>query len=172
MEREELKRRLEGKLDEYQLKSDEPLRYEYVDGYEKETVIVTSEVNRYGVTKYLMTIEYFKRDNEIPNPSACHECNESCIFYNEEFQECIITEDNIDNWIKQHENKKHLKVDNGVTKIDIHNKAIDEVCCVNITHTHLYRGVVIDIETYSLEQLEAILELRDILRNLYIRGKF
>jgi len=144
------------------------ISYEYNDAYEHERIEIERETNKYGVTQYKLRIEYYHRDNEITNPIVCgqhcYDC-EGCTYYQN--GECTRSESDIRSEINDWENRKRIRVDSGLCKITIYNRVIEEDCYLNIPHTHLFKGIIIEVETYDLKQLISVIELRDILRGIH-----
>jgi len=116
----------------------------YIDAYIAETIYI--QLNEYGVPDELY-IEKADITDEIIDPYSCHECSEDCPYYDEEKEECTITEEEIEKEYSEWEEKLIE-----TNKIEVRRVVMEIPCEYNGSHYHHCKGYAITIRDGLLPQ--------------------
>ena len=135
---------------------------ECVDAYEKEMVTLWCD---YNTSEIEATIDYINLDREVLTSEVCgqhhglQDCEECSYFRN---GKCVVDEE-AEKTMNEWEDSPTLKVSN----ISISREVYSEKCYLQIPHTHYYLSYTITVKPCYTEKLRAILELIDVLIELY-----
>ncbi len=123
-------------------------------------------LNDWGIPKYYINIKIWDINEEIITPESCHDClYEECDWWDEDKEECGLTDDIINKEIEEYRDKKVVILHNG--EVVIRRWICDVECFLNFRHYHLYKGHLIGIETTDRDKVEAIIKAYDILIDVY-----
>ena len=140
---------------EYEYEINLELGFIEIKGYDIEIYI---EINEYQVPASV-SITKIDEDSEIITPESCHECSEDCPFYDIEKEECLRTDNIIDN--EMAEWRKTLFESDHIT---IARTIAEKKCYLDIPHYHYFQAYTITLRKgLTANDIIAIDQLFDIL---------
>jgi len=146
---------------------DGSITVEYHDAYDIEIIDLWVTWDEYNVPTINLHIEQTNVDEEIPHPSACHECWEECEYYTED--RCMYPEELEEKEIEQWTKKSSIEVNHLGTRLTLENSIYERICYLNITHYHLYKAITLNAEVQTIKDMNTVLNARDLLIALYAR---